>query len=122
MARPPKGLRLLSQRHQFVSAARGQRAGRSVFSLQALGVDSEIPGVGITVTKKVGTATERNRVKRRLRAAIKACAQDFKARHDYVLVGRREALHAPFATLTTDLSSLVTKVHSNRTTPSRDRR
>ena len=58
-----------------------------------------MPGIGFTVTKKTGNSPERNRIKRRLRAAVRACARGFLPQHDYVLVGRREALSMPFATL-----------------------
>jgi len=104
-------VRTLKKRRQFLQAARGKRAGRSAFSLQAAGVAEPEPGVGYTVTKKVGNAPERNRIKRRLRAATKACAGDFAPQHDYVLVGRREALAAPFNTLVRDLSQLLTRIH-----------
>ncbi len=62
-------LRRLTKRAQFLNAARGFRAGRTGFSLQAIAVATAEPGVGLTVTKKTGNSPERNRIKRRLRAA-----------------------------------------------------
>jgi ribonuclease P protein component len=106
------GLRRLRKRAQFLNAARGQRAGRTAFSLQAIAADAEEPGVGLTVTKKTGNSPERNRIKRRLRAALRACAPEFKGQHDYVLVGRREALTLPFSKVVSDLSSAIAKVHA----------
>ncbi len=51
--------------------------------------------VGFTVTKKVGTATERNRVRRRLRELVKRLdVISMRPHHDYVIVGRRAALDA----------------------------
>lgn len=105
------GLRRLTKRAQYLNAARGQRAGRTAFSLQAVATDAIPPGVGLTVTKKTGNAPERNRIKRRLRAALRACAGEFKAQHDYVLVGRRDALTLPFSRVVSDLSSAIAKVH-----------
>jgi ribonuclease P protein component len=107
-------LRRLTKRAQFLNAARGQRAGRTAFSLQAIAVDDERPGVGLTVTKKSGNSPERNRIRRRLRAALKACAPGFQPRHDYVLVARRDALTLPFSRVVADLSSAIAKVHANR--------
>jgi ribonuclease P protein component len=104
-------LRRLRRRSQFLRAARGNRAGRSAFGLQVVASDAELPGVGFTVTKKVGNSPERNRMKRRLRAAAAACADDFRPGHDYVLLARREALSRPFAKMITDLSGLIAKVH-----------
>ncbi len=110
----PEQLRRLVRRSQFQRAARGNRAGRSAFGLQAIAAETALPGVGFTVTKKTGNSPERNRIKRRLRAAVTACAGDFTPFHDYVLVGRREALSEPFPKLVADLSALLVKVHAPR--------
>lgn len=107
-------LRQLRKRAEFVRAARGNRAGRSAFSLQSIASSGVEPGVGYTVTKKTGNAPERNRIKRRLRAAARACAAQFQPQHDYVLVGRREALGEKFDKLVRDLSSSIQKVHASR--------
>jgi ribonuclease P protein component len=115
MTAAPQGngsLRRLRKRAQFLNAAKGRRAGRNAFSLQAAAVDAADAGVGFTVTKKVGNAPERNRIKRRLRAAARACGVQFLPQHDYVLVGRRDALSEPFAKVVADLSSAIAKVHA----------
>ncbi|RYE53687.1 MAG: ribonuclease P protein component [Hyphomicrobiales bacterium] len=120
-------LRRLRRRSQFLRAARGNRAGRSAFGLQVMAAEDELPGIGYTVTKKVGNSPERNRMKRRLRAAAAACADDFKPGHDYVLLARREALYRPFAKMINDLSGLIARVHDadadgNRIRPGRGQR
>ena len=116
----PGALRRLTKRSQFQRAARGNRAGRSAFGLQAIAApDAPEPGIGFTVTKKTGNSPERNRIKRRLRAAVTACARDFVPAHDYVLVGRREALSEPFAKLVADLGALITRVHEPRSSDER---
>ena len=107
------GFRRLRKRAQFLNAAKGRRAGRNSFSLQAVAVADEVPGLGLTVTKKAGNSPERNRIRRRLRAAARACGEMFRPQHDYVLVGRREALSAPFAKVVSDLSSAIAKVHAS---------
>ena len=105
-------LRRLRTRPEFLRAAGGQRVSRASFSLQAVASAQEQPGLGFTVTKKTGNSPERNRIKRRLRAAVRACATELKAQHDYVLVGRREALTLPFSKVVSDLSSAIAKVHA----------
>lgn len=110
-------LRRLTRRAQFLNAAKGRRAGRTVFTLQVVPVADLTAGIGLTVTKKVGNAPERNRVKRRLRAAARACGSDFRTQHDYVLVGRREALTVPFGRLVADLGSALGKLHDGRQAP-----
>ncbi len=119
MEQPTKPLRRLIKRSQFQRAARGNRAGRSSFGLQSVSAAEAEPGIGFTVTKKTGNSPERNRIKRRLRAAVTACARDFVPHHDYVLVGRREALSEPFTKLVADLGALITRVHSPRSTDER---
>ncbi len=112
-------MRRLTKRSQFQRAARGNRAGRSAFGLQMVAVDEAEPGIGFTVTKTTGNSPQRNRIKRRLRAAVTACARDFVPHHDYVLVGRREALSEPFSKLVADLGVLITRVHTPRSTDER---
>ena len=119
MEQPSTKLRRLTKRSQFQRAARGNRAGRSAFGLQMVATEAAEPGIGFTVTKKSGNSPERNRIKRRLRAAVTACARDFVAHHDYVLVGRREALSEPFAKLVADLGALIQRVHTPRSTDER---
>jgi ribonuclease P protein component len=59
---------------------------------------------GLTVTKRVGHATERNRIKRRLRAAIPTAGQDYaNIDADIVVIGRRDILTADFDLLIDDL-------------------
>ena len=69
--------------------------------------------IGFTITKRVGHATERNRIRRRLRAAVSAIAPDAPSvPADVVLVARRPALHAGFEMLKDDLVralSIVTR-------------
>ena len=120
MEQPTKPLRRLIKRSQFQRAARGNRAGRSAFGLQAIAAAQAEPGIGFTVTKKTGNSPERNRIKRRLRAAVTACARDFVPHHDYVLIGRREALSEPFAKLVADLGTLIVRVHAPKSTDERN--
>jgi ribonuclease P protein component len=68
--------------------------------------------VGFTATKKIGGAVERNRTKRRLRAAAAAIMPLYgKPGHDYVLVGRAGTNKRPFALILQDLVSALRKVH-----------
>jgi len=121
-ARPRRtGLRRLTKRAQFLDVARGPRAGRSGFTLQAVQAGHEEPGIGFTVTKKTGNSPERNRIRRRLRAAARACDTQFQTGYDYVLVGRRDALTLPFSKVLSDLSSAIAKVHARGGAPGTDR-
>ncbi len=71
------------------------------------------PRVGFTVTKKVGTAVVRNRIKRRLRAlAADILAEQGRRGHDYVLIGRRPAEQCPYDRLRRDLVSALARLHA----------
>lgn len=62
------------------------------------------PRFGFTVTKKLGNAVVRNRIRRRLKAAVTAVAPDLAVDgHDYVLVARKAALDRPFTDILADL-------------------
>ena len=51
------------------------------------------PRFGFTITQQVGKAVERNRIRRRLKAAVRDVGPDHARREfDYVLIARRPAL------------------------------
>ena len=78
------------------------------------------PRVGFTVTKKVGNAVIRNRVRRRMREAVRVVRPDlFQNGHDYVLVGRKEALNVEFNTLCADIESTLKRLARGEGKPAR---
>lgn len=95
----------LRQRADFLAVAGAARAASPAFVVQRRARDDNGPiRVGFTVSKKVGTATERNRVRRRLRELVKRLdAVSMRPHSDYVLVGRRTALSRGFAIMLDDL-------------------
>ena len=71
--------------------------------------------VGFTVSKKVGNAVERNRVRRRLREIVRlAPPARMRPGYDYVLIGRRAALDLPFDRLVEDFDRALGRVHAGR--------
>ena len=101
----------LTKRPDFLAAAEGRRFHTDRMSAQGrLRTADGPPGLrlGFTITKRVGHATERNRIRRRLRAAVTLVAADLPGElaslpADIVLIARRPALDAPFETLAEDL-------------------
>ena len=106
----------LRQRAEFLAVAAGAKIPSEAFVLQARRRDDEAPPrVGFTVSRKVGGAVERNRVRRRFKEAVRRCASaDMRPGHDYVIVGRRAALTTDFARLMGELTRSLTRLHDNR--------
>ncbi len=70
------------------------------------------PRFGFTVTKKLGGAVVRNRIRRRLKAAIAQLAiAEAKDGYDYVIVARQAAHDRPFPDLLADLTRALRGVH-----------
>ncbi len=103
----------LRQRADFLAAATGVKIPAAAFVLQTKRRDEEGPArFGFTVSKKVGNAVERNRVRRRLREIVRLhAAGRIRAGHDYVLVGRRAALALPFERIKQDFDGAVRRAH-----------
>ena len=95
----------LKRRVDFLAVAGGARMTSPAFVVQQRTREDDGPvRIGFTVSKKVGTATERNRVRRRLRELVKRVdAVSMRPHSDYVLVGRRAALSRDFAVMLDDL-------------------
>ena len=83
------------------------------FVLQAAPAPADLAAVrvGFTVSRKVGNAVERNRVRRRLREVARLVIPD-QARPDldYVMVGHQAALKRDFAVLRQDLVEALTRL------------
>ncbi len=103
----------LLKRIEFLAVRRGEKRRGRLFLVEALDRgDDRQARVGYTVTKKVGNAVVRNRVRRRLREAVRTgAALGMAPGHDYVIVGREDVLAAPFAQLQAELSR---RVHGTR--------
>jgi ribonuclease P protein component len=104
----------LRHRADFLAAASGARMPAAAFVLQARQRrEDKSVRVGFTVSKKVGNAVERNRVRRRLKEMVRLVPPtELQGGHDYVLVGRRAALDMPFAQMTEDFSRALQRVHA----------
>ena len=122
---PPEGglalwrsasMKRLTQRADFLAAAAGTKMPAAAFVLQARKRgDGDPARVGFTVSKKVGNAVERNRVRRRLREIVRLAEVGRTcAGHDYVLIGRRAALALPFARIQRDFEGALRRLHVGR--------
>jgi ribonuclease P protein component len=100
----------LRKRADFLAARQyGVRRRGRFFVLEVRTRDDDgPPRMGITVTRKSGNAVQRNRIRRRLREAIRLeGARDMADGTDYVIIGRPEVLNAPFDLLKAELSRRI---------------
>jgi ribonuclease P protein component len=98
----------LPNRRDFLRVQGGRRCAMPGFVLQAAAVPPDVSStsirVGFTVSRKVGNAVVRNRVRRRLREVARMVIPRQARRDlDYVLVGRQAALTRDFAALRQEL-------------------
>jgi ribonuclease P protein component len=106
----------LKRRPEFLSVRGGARWATTAFVVEGrrrTGADADQgPRFGFTVSKQVGGAVERNRIKRRLKAAARdVLLEHARPNYDYVLIARRPALDAAFAALVSDLAEALERVH-----------
>ena len=75
------------------------------------GDGDDLVRVGYTVTKKIGNAVVRNRMKRRMRQLARAALPALgRGGHDYVLIGREGGIERDFALLGVELTKALAKV------------
>lgn len=79
--------------------------------------------VGFTVTKKVGKAVVRNRVRRRLRAVAEQLMTELALPGwDYVVIGRNQTIDRPFEKLVDDMRFALRRVPDAKPSPADSRR
>ncbi len=107
----------LKARADFLRAAKGRRLRMPCFSLQMIArpeaAEPQPPRFGFTVTKKLGKAVLRNRIRRRLKEAVRrAPALSAQAGHDYVILAQPAALTEDFAQLQRQISQAIADIHA----------
>ncbi|MDZ4841343.1 MAG: ribonuclease P protein component [Hyphomicrobium aestuarii] len=128
----PLGIVTLKSRAEFQRVRGGGRAALAGFVLEGkrrvptdavdqpaiqtagqLQTDPDGPRFGFTITKKLGNAVVRNRIRRRLKSALRELAGTHAASDmDYVVVARSPAFDQDFAALKTDLAEALRRVAS----------
>jgi len=103
----------LRKRREFLAVQKsGNKCVTSGLVMQA--AESDYPSetrIGFTVTKKLGNAVKRNRIKRRLRAVVKdVLPGQVKPGYDLVFIGRATSADRPYADLKTDVMTCIEKL------------
>lgn len=105
----------MRKRTDFLAANRGLRVARPGFVLLAQPNGGRGMRYGITVTKKVGNAVVRNRMKRRFRELLRAVLPEGGlADHDHVLIGREGGIERDFATLRNELQHALERAAAGK--------
>lgn len=108
-------LPVLTRRADFLAANRGLRVSRPGFVLLVNPNSADTMRFGITVTKKIGNAVVRNRMKRRFRELLRELlpVQGLPA-SDHVLIGREGGIERDFALLREELSAALARAREGK--------
>ena len=114
---------VLTKRADFLAANAGLRNARPGFVLLTRPNDGQGIRYGITVTKKIGNAVVRNRMKRRFRELLRAALPAHGLPdHDHVLIGRAGGVERDFHTMAGELEQALVRAAQGRGDPAGGRR
>ncbi|MHA7820164.1 MAG: ribonuclease P protein component [Erythrobacter sp.] len=114
---------VLTKRADFLAANKGLRNARVGFVLLTRPNGGEGVRYGITVTKKIGNAVVRNRMKRRFRELLRAALPEHGlADTDHVMIGRAGGVERDFHTMAEELEMALARAAEGKGDGSRGRR
>ena len=111
--RASRGYSIITKRADFLAANRGKRYATPGFVLLVFDRrdDDLAKRLGITITKKVGNAVVRNRMRRRFRELAMEMLGDLgKAGADHILIGRDGGIERDFGTLRAEMAKALGKL------------
>jgi ribonuclease P protein component len=108
-----RGYSVIKKRSDFLAANRGKRYATPGFVLLVFDRrdDDAAKRLGITITKKVGNAVVRNRMRRRFRELARELLDTHgKAGADHILIGRDGGIERDFGTLRGEMVKALDKL------------
>ena len=114
------GLTTLKRRAEFLRVRGGLRWSTSTLVVETKPRDTDPADTvepsatcrfGFTVTKKLGKAVVRNRIRRRLKSAVRELLELARPGFDYVVIAREPAVERSYADLKSDLAQALARVH-----------
>ena len=116
-------IRVLTKRADFVAANNGLRNARPGFVLLTRANGGHGVRFGVTVTKKIGNAVVRNRMKRRFRELLRAALPEGGLPdHDHVLIGRAGGVERDFHLMAEELAKALERARAGKGDAARGRR
>ena len=116
----PEAISTIRKRADFLAANRGLRNARPGFVLLTRANEGAGKRFGVTVTKKIGNAVVRNRMKRRFRELLRAALPaEGLPDTDHVLIGREGGIERDFARMGEELSRALEKARDGKGDPPR---
>ncbi len=109
----PHSFSMIQKRPDFLAANKGRRFASKGFVLLIFDRDDGDNQIrlGITVTKKIGNAVVRNRMKRRLRAVAREWLPNLgQSGADHILIGRIGGIERDFQTISNELAQALRKI------------
>ena len=106
----------LTRRAEFQRVTKARRSaaapGLVLQIFRRNGDESAAARVGLTASRKVGNAVQRNRARRRLRAVAQVTIpRHAKPGHDYVMIARQGTAGRPYSALVEDLESALKRLN-----------
>ena len=99
---------MLTKRSDFLAANHGLRVARPGFVLLVRPNGGLGKRFGITVTKRIGNAVVRNRLKRRFREMLRAALPlEGLPDHDHVMIGREGGIERNFAKMREEFAAAL---------------
>jgi ribonuclease P protein component len=118
-----EAIHVIRKRADFLAANKGLRNARAGFVLLTVANAGAGKRFGVTVTKKIGNAVVRNRMKRRFRELLRAALPgEGLADTDHVLIGREGGVERDFATMREELSVALGRAREGKGDPARRKR
>jgi ribonuclease P protein component len=118
-----EAISVLRKRAEFLAANKGLRNARAGFVLLTVANGSQGKRFGVTVTKKIGNAVVRNRMKRRFRELLRdALPAEGLPDTDHVLIGREGGIERDFSRMREELSAALARAREGKGDPPRRRR